>query len=153
MTSDSDSDDSKDYEMLFNALYHEFPHCPFSISCIRDINELDAPFTTERTIFIFDGRASPDNYYYDGIPDSFLNLCRHFLKVESLNNNPITLRQVIQTMTDDEHYNNDIVRGDPHIFLEGFHQKMSDKHRFINPRLCRQLIALSFIVILVPRKN
>ena len=33
---------------------------------------------------------------------------------------PITLRQILKAMIDNEHYNNEIVKGDFHDSLEGF---------------------------------
>ena len=45
------------YTKLAIELEQQFPNCPFDISCIDEIEELDEIFTDEPVIFIFDDRS------------------------------------------------------------------------------------------------
>ena len=111
-------------ELKYNKLYKDldeiFPNCPFSISCIDDIMELDEVFTKEKTIIIKDNRASQWNYYYSNIDKNELSQYVNYLVVKQKNNKPITLRQVLTEMSNSVHYNDDIISEDFHNFLEGF---------------------------------
>ena len=100
-------------------LEEEFPIAPFDISCIEDMDELDETFTNEKEIAIYDDRAA--GWFYDNVASasmrvSFLN----YTIVKQIDDEPITLRQVIEAMIEDKHYHNDYAAADPHHFLEGF---------------------------------
>jgi len=116
---EEDLDELK-YNKLFKDLDEIFPNCPFSISCIDDIMELDEVFTKEKTIIIKDNRASQWNYYYSNIDKNELSQYVNYLVVKQKNNKPITLRQVLTEMSNSVHYNDDIISEDFHNFLEGF---------------------------------
>ena len=46
----------------------------------------------------------------------------NYLGISKINDaTPITLRQVLTPMVGEPHYNNDIVKSDRHIILEGFY--------------------------------
>ena len=51
-----------EYENMFEELDKQFPNCPFIISCIDNLDELDEIFTYEPVIFIYDGRVNEQNY-------------------------------------------------------------------------------------------
>ena len=102
------------YEKLAIELEQQFPNCPFDVSCVDLVEELDNKFTDEPVIFIYDYRSQ---YWGDETDTS--KWC-HFLKVQQIDNKPITLRHVINTMSNDEHYNDIIVKLDSHRFLEKF---------------------------------
>jgi len=91
------------YEKLCLELEQQFPNCPFDISCIDELYELDEIFTNEPVIFIYDDRSN----------------CS-YLKVERINGIPITLRHVINSMSNDRHYRESDVVHDDHRFLEQF---------------------------------
>lgn len=118
---EEDLDELK-YNKLFKDLDEIFPNCPFSISCIDDIMELDEVFTKEKIIIIKDDRASHWNYYYSNIDKNELSQYVNYLVVKQKNNKPITLRQVLTEMSNSLHYNDDIISGDFHNFLEGFNK-------------------------------
>ena len=104
---------------MFEELDKQFPNCPFIISCIDNLDELDEIFTYEPVIFIYDGRVNEHNYYYENTVS--LSKYSHYLKVEMKQKNEhITLRQIINAMIDDAHYHNEFVKHDPHRFLESF---------------------------------
>ena len=117
--SEEDFDEIK-YIKLLEELDAIFPNCPFSISCINDIKQLDETFTEKKDIIIKDDRANEFNYYYSNLPKNELPKYVDYLVIKQKNDTPITLRQVLTEMSDSLHYNNDIVKGDDHIFLEGF---------------------------------
>ena len=115
-----DSESEDEYSRLMDELDEQFPGCPFNISCIKHISELDDIFSLEPVIFIHDDRANDYNYYYQELSHEEKNEYNHFLKVEMKNGKPITLRQVLDTMSNEPHYYDKVVIGDPHRFLEVF---------------------------------
>ena len=117
--SEEDFDEIK-HTKLLEDLDSIFPNCPFSIDCIDSIKELDEVFTEEKDIIIKDNRANEFNYYYSNLENNDLSQYVDYLVIKQKNDTPITLRQVLTEMSESLHYNNDIVKGDDHIFLEGF---------------------------------
>jgi hypothetical protein len=106
-------------DVLDHLLEAEFPNSPFVISfSVDDLKKLDEPFTNLDRICIVDDRISQYNYYYSDVCPSVLNTLSSNLIIKSVDNKPITLRQIINEMILDEHYNSDVVRGDDHCFLE-----------------------------------
>jgi hypothetical protein len=112
---------------LMDIINNEFPNAPFNISLDdEELLNLDEPFTNEKVIFIKDGRQNEYSYYYKQvILDGTINKYCDYMKIEQINNNPITLRQIINNMIKSEHYNDDDVKQDDHKFLEGF-EKQTD---------------------------
>ncbi len=117
---DTHKSEMTECDEIWDELDKLFPNCPFDISCIKYIRELNDVFTTEPVIFIHDDRASPYNSYYDKMSQRERSRYVHYLKIERINNRPITLRQVIEAMVNDAHYHEEVVMTDPHRFLEGF---------------------------------
>ena len=105
-----------DYDRLYDELDTIFPRCPFVISCVDTIDELDKVFINEKVIFIYDNRPLY-NYYYDGVenPQQYHNYTLIIATGEY-----ITLRDIIDGMINDSHYHQNMVKHDPHRFLEGF---------------------------------
>ena len=108
-----------DMDILDHLIEAEFPNTPFVISFPVDVlKKLDEPFTNLDRICIVDDRISEFNYYYSGVCPSILNSLSSDLIVKSVDNKPITLRQILNRMITDKHYNNKVVCGDDHRFLE-----------------------------------
>jgi hypothetical protein len=113
--------DSDVYEELNNLINIEFQNSPFNI-CLsfNKLKNLDKPFTPLHTIIIIDGRITDSNPYYSGVYESELIKLHHELVIESIDNKPITLRQVLTCMITNDHYNMSNICRDHHRFLEGF---------------------------------
>jgi hypothetical protein len=110
-----------EYLQLQTKILEQFPNKPFEIDCITDIRQLDEAFTRQAGIIIKDDRANEHNYYYDNLSARGRNEYINFLGISEINEGaPITLRQVLTAMIHSPHYNNDIVKHDPHSILEGF---------------------------------
>ena len=122
MHNSEDKYNTPPFKGLFDELERQFPQCPFVISCVDTIEQLDNAFTLDPVIFIYDDRASPNNYFYSEMSDMERSQYVHYLKIEREDNKPITLRQVIHAMVNDAHYHNEVVMRDPHMFLESFHK-------------------------------
>ena len=105
---------------LLEQLDEIFPNPPFSISCFDDISEIHDKLCDETVIFIYDDRASSDNYYYEGFTEEELSKLRNYTKVTASNNKCVTYKDVIDLMISDPHYHNEMIMQDPHRFLEGF---------------------------------
>ena len=114
-------------DQLYEKLIILFPTCPFIISVVDDINEINEIFSDETVLFIYDDRANKYNYYYEGYTDTELDKMKNYTMVKSSNGKFITLRDIIEAMINDDHYHDKIISGDPHCFLEGFSKsKKSD---------------------------
>ena len=121
--------DKEDYSKLNEELERQFPDAPFSIS-LSDINKyedlykLDEPFTEEEFIFICDDRINQYNHYYSEWPKEELNKLQNYMliKRETIEK-PITLRQILNEMIKSEHYTDEDISGDFHIFLVDFYKK------------------------------
>ena len=108
-----------DYSKLMEQLALEFPDCPFDISCIDNIEELDETFTEERVIIIKDDRANHWKFWFDNITEQEAVGHINYTVVKAPYNGNITLRTIIQTMINDKHYHNEVViENGPHILEE-----------------------------------
>ena len=110
--------DVEKWQQLGKDIEKIFPRAPFSISCVDDIAELDETFTDEQVILILDDRCL--GYYFDDINPEERTKYFHYTVVKQNNNQPITLKDVIQALIDDTHYWDEFVMSDPHCFLEMF---------------------------------
>jgi hypothetical protein len=109
------------YDEYYRLIELEFPKSPFSISLgFEELKKLDEPFTDLNKIYIMDGRISNSNYYYSDTPPGIIKSLGTKLIVRSQNGNPITLREVLNTMINHRHYRIKSVREDSHMFLEMF---------------------------------
>ena len=109
-------------DILNNLLLIEFLNSPFSISLgIENLQRLDKPFTNLELIYIVDSRISSLNPYYLDVYPSDLYKIDNNLVIKSIDNRPITLRQILTSMINDKHYNNPVVRRDNHRFLKSFY--------------------------------
>ena len=104
-----------------------FPNCPFIISCVDDLSELDTVFTTESVIFIHDDRAS--GWFYDDLPTEERSTYYNYTMVKATSS-PITMRDVIHAMIADPHYHDEFVCNDPHTFLEQFEVSKKSKIQY-----------------------
>ena len=115
------SEEEAEYERLQFEIHRQFPNCPFHIDCITQIAELDEPFTQQTGIIIKDDRASEHNYYYDNLSAKERSEYINYMGISKIDeDSPITLRQILKAMIDNEHYNNEIVKCDFHDNLEHF---------------------------------
>ena len=117
-TSEEEFDEIK-YIKLLEELDAIFPNCPFSISCINDIKQLDETFTEKKDIIIKDDRANEFNYYYSNLNKNELAQYTNYLVIKQKNHVPITLRQILNTIINVQEYK-DMVKYTDHNFLEGF---------------------------------
>lgn len=107
LLSDSESDAST--ISLFSETASEseqFIDSPFNIDHFNDIDEV---FTQENFILIYDDRIN----YLKG--DSHMTeldkiKLRHYTIVKAVDNKPITIRQIINTMIKDDHYNREKIQ-------------------------------------------
>lgn len=115
-----------------NRLALEFPNAPFNI-CLSDIKKLedlyklDQPFSSEDCIYLYDGRINKKDYYYSenlNCPKCSEEKLNKFNNCTFIigNNNYITLRQIINEMIEDYHYNDEEIESDVHHSLVGFNK-------------------------------
>jgi hypothetical protein len=129
-TASSATDD--EYEELQYLLNRQFPKCPFNIDCVRDLEELDTIFSNELVILIYDDRLNQRYYNLSEMSASQKNKLRHYTVVKSMNNEPITLRQVLNTMVKDRHYSSRIIeRYFKHYYLEKFIRHVNNKYETV----------------------
>jgi len=129
-TASSATDD--EYEELQYLLNRQFPKCPFNIDCVRDLEELDTIFSNELVILIYDDRLNQRYSDFSEMSASQKNRLRHYTVVKSMNNEPITLRQVLNTMIKDRHYSSRIIeRYFKHYYLEKFIRHVNNKYETV----------------------
>ena len=125
-TASSESDD--EYEELLYMLSRQFPKCPFNIDCITNLEELDTIFSNELVILIYDDRLNQKCYNISEMSTSQKNKLRHYTVVKSMNDQPITLRQVLNTMIKDRHYHSRAIEKHfGHYYLEKFIRHIGNK--------------------------
>ena len=125
-TASSESED--EYEELLYLLNRQFPKCPFNIDCIRKLEELDTIFSNELVILIYDDRLSQRYYNLSEMSESQRNKLRHYTVVKSMNDEPIRLRQVLNTMIKDKHYHSRAIEKHfGHYYLEKFIRHVGNK--------------------------
>jgi hypothetical protein len=123
-----EEEEENNYEELQMLLASQFPKSPFNIDCVRDLEELDTVFSYESVILIYDDRLNQKYYNLDDMSVSQKNKLRHYTVVKSMNDDPITLRQVLNTMIKDRHYNSrTIEKHFGHYYLEKFVRHINNK--------------------------
>jgi len=129
-TASSATDD--EYEELQYLLNRQFPKCPFNIDCVRDLEELDTIFSNELVILIYDDRLNQRYSDFSEMSVPQKNKLRHYTVVKSMNNEPITLRQVLNTMIKDRHYSSRIIeRYFKHYYVEKFIRHVNNKYETV----------------------
>lgn len=98
----------EEYQKLSNELDKEFPNSPFIINCIENLDELNKVYFNSEYIYIGDSRYENKDTW------------NSYVKVQNYYNNFITVRDIIQSMIDSEHYKNNI--NHPQNVLEEFHK-------------------------------
>ena len=127
-------------DKLFEEFYNQFPNAPFIISLSdikksEDLYKLDEPFSSEDCIYLYDGRKNKTDYYYsessncEKCSQEKLNKFDNCTPILS-NDNYITLRQIINEMIEDYHYNDEEVKSDVHRFLVGFNKDRYRNNRY-----------------------
>ena len=114
------NDISDDFYYKMNQLIEEeFPNSPFSVALdSEDLLKLDDAFTSEKSIFIKDDRASCPVFGFPNNDTRKNGLTSHTL-VKQVDDKPITLRQILNTIINVQEYK-DMVKYTDHNFLEGF---------------------------------
>ena len=108
MFSETASSETNEWEELQALLHAQFPKCPFIIDCVGDLEALDTIFSHELVILIYDDRLNY-KYGYADMSNAEQNKLRHYTVVKSINGNPIRLRQVLNTLIKDSHYNSRVI--------------------------------------------
>ena len=113
-------------ERYDNEIEKIFPESPFMIRLSpKRLNNMDNPFTYEKTIYIYDGRS----IFYENIGDNNREqIFKNELIISKLDNNPITLRQIINEMMNSKHYNELMVISDLHYLLEYMEEESYTKY-------------------------
>ena len=110
-------------DIKYKLLNQEFPNLPFCMDTRdEELIKLDLPFTEEPVIFIRDNRASKHSYMWDGVPEDIRNKYNSNIRIQQIDNKPITLRQIINQMAITDEYSKMEESMDDHRFLEGFDQ-------------------------------
>ena len=104
MFSETASSEANDYEELQTLLALQFPKCPFHISCVDSMHELEHIFSEELVILIFDDRLNQKYYKSSELTAFQKNKLRHYTVVKKMNNEPIRVRHVLNAMIKDGHY-------------------------------------------------
>lgn len=103
---------------LSRLLDEEFPNCSFSICLSNDeLFRLDEPMTNKKKIKLIDTNINPFNFYYSQLPLETIQKMKKAIFVNQIDNQPITLRQVLDTMRTHRHFKG-FKGGDDHRFLE-----------------------------------
>jgi hypothetical protein len=110
------------YDRYLELINEEFPHAPFSISLEPDVLLLlDQLFSNRKKIKIIDTNIHSSNYYYTNVPDEILDKMKKSIYVYQINNQPITLRHILNTLIRHKHFKG--FKGkDDHCFLEGINE-------------------------------
>jgi hypothetical protein len=115
-----DDDDDNRFSILQKLIENEFPNFPLFISLDdEDLVKLDEPFTNMNTIFICN-KPTNSSFEFSDYSENELSELADYLKIDSLNNNPITLRQVLQAINNSDYYQTKFKKHNRHPFLEGF---------------------------------
>ena len=109
---------------LENYIKIQIPNCPFHISNLENLEDINMLFTDLDLIFIKDIRATEDNEYYKELNNVEKQKYKHYLKILPVPNKvSITTMQVLKAMSKSPHYNNEFVKNDPCNNLIGFKQE------------------------------
>ena len=108
------------HDKLDELVESEFPDFPFSLALPNEqYLELDKPFTDKETIFIVN-KPRKTSYEFSHLNRKELNQLADYLKICSKNQTPITLRQVLNAISESDYYRGIFRKINQHIFLEGF---------------------------------
>ena len=121
--SESQSESSDNFEAEL-ALKDEFPDCPFNLDCFNDVNTLDYKFTDEVFMLVYDDRLNYVNSNFENMTEIEKINLRHYTLIQVKDNNPITLRQIINAMIKQRYYSSQkIQKLFGHYYLEKFEQR------------------------------
>lgn len=113
-------------ERYDNEIEKLFPESPFMIRLSPTLlNNIDRPLTYEKTIYIYDGRS----IFYEDIGNIDRGqLFKNELVISQIDDNPITLRQIINEMINSKHYNELFIMSDLHYLLEYIEKESYTKY-------------------------
>ena len=120
--SESQSESSVDLAEL--NIKDEFPDCLFNLDCFNDVNMLDYKFTDAVFMLVYDDRLNYVNSNFEKMTEIEKINLRHYTLIQAKNNQPITLRQIINSMIKQRHYSSQkIQKLFGHYYLEKFEQR------------------------------
>ena len=92
-----------------------FQKGPFNIILkINNIKKIDRALTQQHNIYIYDNRICKNNELYKNMSPLELESYRTRINVKRNGRRCITIRNVLNAMLKDEHYNNEYVKLDKH---------------------------------------
>ena len=99
----------------FKEVFTLFPNCPFIIHCVDAVEEFDNIISYHIKLWIQDGRNP-----------------KHKIEVRQTElSKPITIKQILEAMASNEHYNSDEFKWHSHRFLTSFEKHSSEQNLFI----------------------
>jgi hypothetical protein len=101
----------------------DFPNLPITLSLPYDtleeyIEDMDRPFTDQKTIIVKDDRAVLRMFEWELIPENEIQQYVNYTVINKIEDRPITLRQIFTEMSRDPHYHRARVISQNHRFLE-----------------------------------
>ena len=82
-------------------------------------NRIDQPLTTLKSILVKDDRAKT-SFYWGNLTDEEKAEFTNYTPIHSTDEQPITMKHIINTLQKDKHYHNKVVSHQHHNFLEGY---------------------------------
>ena len=93
----------------------QFYKAPFNITIkLNHIKQLDKAFTSQYNIYIYDSRIRQSNLLYKNMSSIELNNYRTIINIKRESRRCLTVRDILNAMIQNEHYNNEYVKQDKH---------------------------------------
>jgi len=101
----------------------DFPNLPITISLPYNtleeyIQDMDRPFTDQKTIIVKDDRAALRMFEWELVPENEIPQYVNYTVINQIEHRPITLRQIFTEISRDPHYHRARVISQNHRFLE-----------------------------------
>ena len=113
-------------EQVLQEIKDEFPDCPFNVDIFENSYVLDFAFTDEPFILIYDDRLNYIQPNFEKMTELEKHTFRHYTLIQVRHEQPITLRQIINTMRKTPHYHmKKIEKLFGHYYLEKFERRSS----------------------------
>lgn len=101
----------------------DFPNLPITISLPHNtleeyIQDMDRPFTDQKTIIVKDDRAALRMFEWELVPENEIPQYVNYTVINQIEHRPITLRQIFTEISRDPHYHRARVISQNHRFLE-----------------------------------
>jgi len=114
-----------EFEAVITKIHSEFPKLNGCFSSLFDnITDYDTKmnqkFTDELTVLVKDDRSTRGNYYWSGCDAEEQQQFINYTTVKGTRDKPITLRNIIEAISEDPHYDLQSVREQDHNFAESY---------------------------------